>query len=115
MRMWGVPVECLCNKHLCGEHVEMHMFMGTISKRVSLAGYVSRGLIEPARIVERHDALVAEMIKRYMNHKSPIVVCEQLDVVIKRFPNAHVDVEANLVELSRRCEECRVRIEKYQR
>ena len=35
MRMWNVDVTKMCNKHLLGEHVEMHMFVGIIIKGTS--------------------------------------------------------------------------------
>ena len=36
MRMWNVDPKLMCNKHLLGEHVEMHMFFGTIQKGISM-------------------------------------------------------------------------------
>ncbi len=48
MRMWNVLPEYLCRKHLLGEHVEMHMFVGTIKRGVSLNGYIKNKLVETA-------------------------------------------------------------------
>jgi len=108
VRMWNVLPECLCRKHLLGEHVEMHMFVGTIKKGISINGYVKNKLVETDKIVRRHDELVEEMGKRGFNHKSPI------DDWKCDFTVGEVDVEANLKELSKRCPECKKRIRKLQ-
>lgn len=46
MRMWMIDPKKMCNKHLFGEHVELHMFVGIINKNKSLAGYLKNKLIE---------------------------------------------------------------------
>lgn len=105
MRMWNVDPKLLCRKHLLGEHVEMHMFVGTMKKGLRLTGYIDGGLIETANLWKRHEALAKEMVRRGYKHNSPL---EKLDVG----PNeGHVDVEANLKELARRCVDCRMLIE----
>jgi len=103
MRMWSVNPEFLCQKHLCGEHVECHMFVGTIKKGISIKGYIEKGLVNPAGIILRHDALADEMICRKMNHKSPIPI-------IPLPPGHPIAVRHNLEELKRRCPACRARI-----
>lgn len=105
MRMWNVDPKLMCNKHLLGEHVEMHMFVGTIQKGISMQGYLDGGLVETQHIRQRHDELVAEMERRGMNHKSPLptYMCETA---------GHVGIEANLVEMARRCPACRALQEK---
>lgn len=72
MRMWAVAPSALCNQHLLGEHVELHMMVGTLNKGISMEGYYSRGLVDTDQIVSRHEALVAEMTARGMKHKSPL-------------------------------------------
>ena len=104
MRMWNVEPKYLCRKHLLGEHVEMHMFIGSIEKGISLAGYVKNNLIETDRISLRHDELVVEMTDRGYNHKSPVNNWECSVSVGK------VNVKANLKELSNRCPDCKKRI-----
>ena len=61
MRMWMVPPRYLCNKHLLGEHVELHMFAGYINKWISLDGYVANGLVDTSLMNRRHDELVEEI------------------------------------------------------
>lgn len=99
MRMWNVDPKRLCNRHLCGEHVEMHMFAGTLMKGKSIQGYVNKGLVESQRIKERHNELAVEMVRRGMNHKSPLNFYTTLQV-------GSVDVKESLIELTKRCSAC---------
>lgn len=105
MRMWSVDPELLCQKHLLGEHVEMHAFIGTLKKGKSIQGYIDKALVNPAGIIARHDVLAEELTRRGMNHKSPIPI-------IKPPPAHPIPVKHNLNELSRRCKRCRARIMK---
>ena len=100
MRMWNVPPAVLCQKHLLGEHVEMHMFVGSINKGKSIAGFLADCLVDTRLIKQRHSELRVEMLARGMNHQSPLPEYEPTPVP------GHVDVEANLVELARRCPAC---------
>lgn len=100
MRMWGVDPRKMCRQHLLGEHLEMHMFIGTIREGKSLTGYINNGLVELHLIVTRHDSLAKEMKKRGYNHKSPL----------KYFPlpkGGKISRVENVKELKKRCKECR--------
>ena len=98
--MWKVDVTKMCRKHLLGEHVEMHMFFGTIKKGKSLRGYVEKGLIETRHIKKRHEQLANELVRRGYKHKSNM---ENFSVKIE----GKVDIEKNTQELRRRCTSCR--------
>lgn len=103
MRMWLVDPQTLCQRHLLGEHVELHMFVGTILKGNSISGYCHSGLCDPSKIITRHEELVAEMLRRGMQHNSPLkefIVPDILGVV---------DVANNLLDLAYRCSTCRKR------
>ena len=114
MRMWDVPPRMMCRKHLLGEHVEMHRFTGTFRKKVNLKGYLDRGLIDTNKVQHRHDELVAEMIRRGYNHKSPIDV--DLCIGIKdNYRTYKFDIDVNIAELIRRCAECRGLYNEYTR
>lgn len=106
MRMWGVNPKLLCQRHLLGEHVEMHMFVGTLQKKISVEGYTSTGLVDLTKLRSRHAELMLEMRNRRMNHKSP------LPALPRRLPKhtGTIDVQRNLEELKRRCPDCRARI-----
>jgi len=99
MRMWGTDPKFLCRKHLLGEHLEMHMFVGAIKKGINIVGYVDGGLVETHMINLRHDELVVEMQKRGINHKSPL---ERLNLPAR----GRLSRKDNLIELARRCPEC---------
>jgi len=107
MRMWGVQPKLLCDKHLLGEHVEMHMVVGALRKGVSIRGYTDTGLLVRAKIRPRHDALAAEMTRRGMNHRSPL---PPLPPRRKTDGGGWLDEAANLRELKRRCPACCKRI-----
>ena len=107
MRMWMVKPKIMCNRHLLGEHVELHMFVGTFKRKTSLEGYVKNNCLEFRSVSKRHKQLVKEMNKRGMNHKSP------LEEVVTKYPkhiiNSKVDVNSSLNDLIGRCKECRKR------
>jgi hypothetical protein len=99
MRMWMVNPKIMCRKHLLGEHVELHMFVGTILLNKALTGCVENGLVEVHNIKSRHASLVDEMEFRGMKHKSPL----------KDFTEEHlgeVDRESSLEDLLSHCPEC---------
>jgi len=99
MRMWNVDPQKMCRKHLLGEHVECHMFVGAINKGLSIKGYINNDLLEPQTLRQRHDLLVTEMIRRGYNHKSPLpeFVCSRIGAV---------DELNNMFELKHRCKDC---------
>jgi len=103
--MWGIDPKKLCNQHLLGEHVEMHMFLGCIKKGVSLKGYYDNRLVCTNLIKKRHDDLVIEMISRDMKHNSPIA---EIDF-FRNFKYGEIDLEANINELMSRCSKCKER------
>ena len=50
MRMWMVDPKKMCRKHLLGEHVEIHMMVGTLLKGRSIDGFLGT---RSARTAER--------------------------------------------------------------
>lgn len=103
--MWMVDPRIMCRKHLLGEHVETHMFFGTIKKGcVSLKGYVDNNLLEVSSLRERHDLLAKEMVRRGYRHQTPMGNCDRSKV-----ESVQIDVDASLTELLKRCPECRSR------
>lgn len=118
MRMWMVPPRILCRKHLGGEHVECHMFVGTIQKKKNLDGYVKHNCCELTLLRERHDALAREINYRKNKtgtgggHKSPLPEYD-LSYLTENVIHYTVDRKASLLDLINRCPECRKRFEKY--
>lgn len=107
MRMWMVNPKILCNKHLLGEHVEMHMFLGTFKQKKSIKGYINNNLVEPLKLKERHDLLVKEMERRGMHHKSILNINDELNYLSNNDINSLVNVHSSLEDLIGRCEECK--------
>jgi Pyrimidine dimer DNA glycosylase len=100
MRMWMVDPRRMCRKHLLGEHVELHMLVGTLRRGRSIAGFLAKRLVEPRSIERRHTALASEMVRRGYRHASPL---QQPP----RAPRGTVDRAVSAVELARRCPACK--------
>ena len=92
----------LCRKHLLGEHVECHMFRGSLHKGTSLRGFIDTGLLDSRLLVQRHDQLATEMQRRGYRHASPLPHDFDAQAAM-----GDVDVTAAMDELASRCEECR--------
>jgi hypothetical protein len=100
MRMWMVDPRRMCTQHLLGEHVELHMLVGSLRLGKSLDGFVANGLVEVASIRRRHQELVREMTRRGFRHKSPLPAfrARRLGRVVRR---------KSLADLLARCKKCR--------
>lgn len=111
MRMWMVPPHLLCDRHLLGEHVELHMMEGTLRKHLSITGYVEQRITQPRSLHDRHEALVTEMEKRGMRHRSPLKTDRPtlLSLLSSDALRCTVDVLRSLTDLSSRCPDCRRR------
>ena len=108
MRMWNIDPKLMCDKHLLGEHVEMHMFAGCLRLGKNIQGYIDRGLVEVENIYVRHELLAYEMVSRGFNHKSPMKLIFG--------PTAgFVNREKSMKDLSSRCVQCRLRIKANRR
>jgi len=108
-RMWMVEPEVLCNQHLLGEHKEVHQANGTLKKEMSITGYIKNNCIEPKSIQSRHDVLAGELIRRKMNHKSPLEAVS-ISYLSKGEQKSKINVDWNLHELMQRCPKCKERI-----
>lgn len=109
MRLWNVKPEIMCRRHLLGEHVEIHMFVGAIRKGISMEGFLKAGVLQYDLLETRHDLIVTEMINRGYNHKTPWV-----PVNLPRSENTIQTELESLTELLRRCPDCRARFENLQ-
>lgn len=110
MRMWMIKPEKMCNKHLLGEHGEIHKRHHTFVKKYNILGRIYPVVqIEPSSMKIRHDKVAKEMLKRGMNHNSDY---EQPDISYLRedLRNAKVNVDISKKDLIERCEKCKKRI-----
>ncbi|MBI2677903.1 MAG: hypothetical protein HYX28_03900 [Candidatus Koribacter versatilis] len=100
MRMWMVDPRKMCRQHLLGEHVELHMLVGSLRKGKSLAGFLANGLIEVHSVRARHAQLVREMRRRGYRHRSPLprFTARKLGRVVRK---------KSLADLLARCHACR--------
>lgn len=57
MRMWMLPPETMCRKHLLGEHVELHMLLGSLRRGKNIDGFLAGKLVDPRRMFRRHEEL----------------------------------------------------------
>ncbi|MFW6219844.1 MAG: pyrimidine dimer DNA glycosylase/endonuclease V [bacterium] len=115
MRMWMINPKYLCNKHLIGEHGEIHKHRHNFIKKHSVLGRLYPIIqIEPMSMLDRHDELVKEMIIRNMNHKSPYIMPD-VSYIDKQYLNLKVDRDYSIRDLMTRCEDCRKRIIEYER
>lgn len=109
MRMWMVPAELLCTKHLVGEHGEIHKHQHKFIKKHKISGRIYPIVqVEPEAMKSRHDELAMHL----KNHKSPY---EQPD--LSHLPGdqryAKADYWYNLFDLCCRCPDCRGKILNY--
>lgn len=75
MRIWDLPPEVLCRKHLLGEHLELHAMWTIITegkKGYSHHPETIRWVGKQKALYLRHEAQVVEMKKRDYNHRSPL-------------------------------------------
>ena len=115
MRQWMVDPGIMCQKHLCGCHVEHHMFLGSVKKGIKVNGYIENNLFEPSSLKSRHDNLKKEMIKRGYSHKSEITENQFIEFMQKlpsEFANHKIDRERAKEDLLSRCELCNERYKK---
>ncbi|UCD03925.1 MAG: hypothetical protein JSW73_05305 [Candidatus Woesearchaeota archaeon] len=102
MRNWNISPKLMCNKHLVGEHGEIHKSVANLryTKKWTLS-LTAKGFLEPQNFLERHNELAKEMINRRMNHRSP------LDVSELYLPKGKVDIRKSISDLKERCPQCR--------
>ena len=75
MRVRGIPPNELCNRHLVGEHAEIHAVWSVITG--NKRGYASHPEVDRWRgnlptLARRHSQVTAEMGLRGFRHSSPI-------------------------------------------
>lgn len=104
MRMWMINPSCMCQQHLLGEHVELHMTLGCLEKQrwKVIRGLVDKGCLELASLHARHDQLVMEMGLRGLSHKSPLAPNPSLVIGWGK-----IDRLYSSLQLLLRCADCR--------
>jgi hypothetical protein len=100
--MWQIPPDFMCQKHISGEHYELHKHLHSFQKKHSITGRIKPVVqIEPASMEIRHNELA-----NYMNHNSPYTQPDISYLPIDE-QKAKVDLNISYKDLSDRCPECR--------
>ncbi|MGQ9719629.1 MAG: pyrimidine dimer DNA glycosylase/endonuclease V [Nitrososphaerales archaeon] len=102
-----VDPRIMCRQHLLGEHAEIHMFIGTLSRKNSVKGYLEKGLLEVHSLYDRHEELVKEMKHRGYRHCSKISEKWKHAGIL-----GYIDKDRNLEQLIGRCSRCGERYER---
>ncbi len=105
MRMWMVDPKYMCRQHLLGEHLELHMFVTSINKKMKLTGFVKNNLLEVSSLKSRHEELVNEMEMRGYKHKTPLKDFDASylgDLELQK-----INIPQSEEELFNRCDKCK--------
>ena len=106
MRMWGINPRLLCDKHLIGEHGEIHKHRHNFVKQHRITKRISPVVqIEPQNMETRHNQLATEMLARGFNHNSPYELPDLSYLPINE-RNAKIDIQNSITDLYNRCPEC---------
>ncbi|MCC6502584.1 MAG: pyrimidine dimer DNA glycosylase [Deltaproteobacteria bacterium] len=113
MRVWDIDQRLLCDRHLLGEHNEIHTIWSVITN--NLKGYSNhpetkrwRGSLKALYL--RHEATAKEMERRGFNHKSPL---DKRRAIGKAIQDELIDpIEVQKMLLSEKDKECAERIRK---
>jgi hypothetical protein len=77
MRIWDISVERLCDKHLLGEHLELHAIWAILTdhkKGYSKHPETLRWKGKLKALYKVHQNIASEMSKRGFNHNSPLSI-----------------------------------------
>ena len=99
MRMWMLLPEGMCRYHLLGEHVELHMLLGSMRRGKNIDGFLSGELVDPQQLFARHEELVTEMTRRGFKHTSSIDACECVSLAARYPGSTSISIAANAAEL----------------
>jgi hypothetical protein len=102
MRIWFVPVEELDDRHLLGEHFELHVMANALIR--GGGGWFNHPATKMFRgklgaLYRRHEQQVAEMQRRgFTGHKTPFPV----EKIPPEEMDAQIDVTPEMIEKDRR-------------
>lgn len=113
MRMWMVNPSIFCRQHLMGQHVEFHMFLGSLKRKIRIDGYIESNCIEILALNSYHDFCVQEMLKRGYNHHTPLpLISEDILSYYNKYLSVKVDQQAALDLLLSKCPICKFNYER---
>ncbi len=105
MRMWMICPFMMCRQHHLGEHAEIHKHRHNLEKRHKMGGRLKPGnvQIEPGAMQQRHGTLAYTLELRGWSHSSPYITPD----IGYLGDTPKVDPILSMLELSRRCCQCR--------
>lgn len=115
MRMWMLDPILMCNKHVLGEHGEIHKHRHNFVKRHRVDGRVLGEIvqIEVASMKERHDLLHIEMESRFNKKYDSPYEMPDISYLSQTIRDKKVDIAFNLRDIADRCPDCAQRIKQY--
>ena len=112
MRMWMINPNKMCDQHLLGEHGELHKFLPSFHKQYRITNRIQPVVqIELSSYKKRHDELAEEMVRRGMNHKSPLPPLPDFSYLPQEHYYAKVDKRISREDLMSRCLRCKSKME----
>jgi len=102
-RMWMANTEWMCNTHLGEEHTSIHTFLRLLKDKKRIQGFIDQGFVEIHHLRSRHDELVEEMIRRGMEHNTP------MPWYFGERRAGYISEEKSAQDLVMECNECRER------
>lgn len=120
MRQWLVRADLMCRPHLLGEHLEAHMFQGSMRGNISLQGYYDNNLFfGPIFLLHRHNELTMFLKGQLIQHKTQMTL-ETIGEAVGPLPGlvhsrlyyADTSITTDMIKQSRmdllsRCSTCR--------
>lgn len=110
MRIWKIPLQYMCIRHINGQHNEIHKHLPSLYQGVKIDGRFNPiAQIELWSLQQVHDE-----VARYLpNHNSPIETDDYW--LFKLYPQYYykrVDLEYNIKDLADRCKKCKELLKK---
>lgn len=111
MRMWMINPKLMCDKHLLGEHGELHKHRHNFIKKHDMSGRVLGSVIqiEVLSMKTRHDELHVEMERRFNKKYTSEFEMPDVSYLPADVLNKKCNIEYNLADLANRCEACRLK------
>jgi hypothetical protein len=102
MRIWFVPISELDDRHLLGEHLELHVMANAIIR--GGGGWYNHPATNMFKgklgaLYRRHEEQVAEMIRRgFTGHKTPFPV----EMIPPEEMDSEIEITEEMLEIDRR-------------
>lgn len=112
MRVWDISPSLLCDKHLLGEHREIHAIWNIITqnkKGYSKHPEVLRWKDSIFYLNDRHNFIVFELYKRGFKHKSDLIISFNDYIVRSKPPNLITPISEQIKLLNSKPCKCNIK------